>query len=77
MGVSNIIRNLIMFIPPYLMALFDRDLHKSFLEQIARITCFFAEGSAHEESVICFFFFFLSNIINIHILPDTFCFIGK
>ncbi|KAK9498372.1 hypothetical protein O3M35_003018 [Rhynocoris fuscipes] len=48
LGISNIIRNLVTYFPPRLMVSLQQELVKHFLDQITRLTCFFAEGAAHE-----------------------------
>lgn len=51
LGVSNIIRNLMTYYPPTVMVTLQNELLYKFLEQVTRLTCFFAEGAAHEESM--------------------------
>ncbi|XP_073971711.1 exportin-4-like isoform X1 [Rhodnius prolixus] len=48
LGISNIIRNLITYFPPRLMVSLPQDLVRHFLDQVTRLTCFFAEGAANE-----------------------------
>ena len=73
LGISNIIRNLLTYFPPNLMVTLPEELLYNFLEHVTRLTCFFTEGAAHEESVryICmcvhisifFNFFFFSEFM--------------
>lgn len=51
LGISNIIRNLITYFPPRLMVSLPQDLVRHFLDQVTRLTCFFAEGAANEVYV--------------------------
>lgn len=51
LGISNIIRKLLMFFPPQLLTGLPAALLQSFLEEFALLTCNFAEGAASEESV--------------------------
>nr|CAD7589621.1 unnamed protein product [Timema genevievae] len=51
LGISNIVRKLILFFPTSLLICLPSELLQSFLEQLAKLTCQFAEGAAQEESV--------------------------
>lgn len=54
LGVSNIVRNIIMFFPATVVLTLPQDVMRMAFEQITRITCFFSEGAAQEESVSLF-----------------------
>ncbi|XP_021933085.1 exportin-4-like, partial [Zootermopsis nevadensis] len=49
LGISNIIRKLILFFPPPLLITMPSDLLQSFFEQLTQLTCRFSEGAAQEE----------------------------
>ncbi|XP_069695986.1 exportin-4-like isoform X2 [Periplaneta americana] len=51
LGISNVVRKLILFFPPPLLVGMPADLLQSFLEQLTQLTCRFAEGAAQEESL--------------------------
>jgi hypothetical protein len=51
LGISNIVRKLIVFFPPPLLVGMRADMLQSFLEQLTQLTCRFSEGAAQEESV--------------------------
>lgn len=52
-GIANIIRKIITFFRLNFKNL-PEDLFRSFMEQMTRLTCLFAEGAAQEESVNIF-----------------------
>ncbi|XP_046738110.1 exportin-4-like isoform X2 [Diprion similis] len=49
-GISNMVRKLITFFRATLTSL-PEDILRSFMEQMTRLTCLFAEGAAQEESM--------------------------
>lgn len=51
LGISNIIRKILLFYPPNLLVTLPQDVLQAFLHQMTRLSCFFAEGAAQEESV--------------------------
>jgi hypothetical protein len=51
LGISNVVRKLILFFPPPLLVGMPMDILQSFLEQLTQLTCRFSEGAAQEESV--------------------------
>nr|CAD7397105.1 unnamed protein product [Timema cristinae] len=51
LGISNIVRKMILFFPTSILICLPSELLQSFLEQLAKLTCQFAEGAAQEESV--------------------------
>jgi hypothetical protein len=51
LGISNVVRKLILFFPPPLLVGMPVDILQSFLEQLTQLTCRFSEGAAQEESV--------------------------
>lgn len=84
LGVSNIIRNLLTYYPPNLMVTLPEDLLYNFLEQVTRLTCFFTEGAAHEESIHwddCMFMEACENLLKVwmtilhesQLFSDMFC----
>lgn len=51
LGISNIVRKVLMFNPPALLVSLDQDILQGFLQQLTHLTCSFADGAAVEESV--------------------------
>lgn len=51
LGLSNIVRKLVIFFPPRILIQLPENMIRAFLEYVAKLTCRFAEGAAHEESV--------------------------
>ncbi|XP_063234006.1 exportin-4-like [Bacillus rossius redtenbacheri] len=49
LGVSNMVRKLVLFFPPPLMAGLPEDVLRPFLAQVTAVTCRFAERAAQEE----------------------------
>lgn len=49
LGISNIIRKLIMFFPPNYLIQLPENMTKLFLESVTQVTCRFAEGACKEE----------------------------
>ncbi|XP_063971922.1 exportin-4-like isoform X2 [Diachasmimorpha longicaudata] len=50
LGIATIIRKIITFFRPALNSV-PEDILRSFMEQVSRLTCIFAEGAAQEESM--------------------------
>lgn len=51
LGISNIVRKVLLFYPPRVLVTLPADILQAFLQTLTRLTCFFAEGAAQEESV--------------------------
>ncbi|XP_011307073.1 exportin-4-like [Fopius arisanus] len=49
-GIANMVRKLITFFRPALNSI-PEEILRSFMEQVSRLTCIFAEGAAQEESI--------------------------
>uniref|UniRef100_A0A146LH98 Exportin-4 n=1 Tax=Lygus hesperus TaxID=30085 RepID=A0A146LH98_LYGHE len=65
LGISNIIYNLVTY---HIMSNVSPDLVRNLLEQLTRLTVYFAEGAAHEESVQvddCMFMEAFENLMNV------------
>lgn len=71
LGISNIIRKLILFFPPPLLITMPSDLLQSFFEQLTQLTCRFSEGAAQEELVGTLNIFFVVKQITLYLLHDT------
>lgn len=54
LGISNIVRKVLLIYPPPILVTLPPDTLQAFLEVLTRLTCFFAEGAAQEESVSVF-----------------------
>lgn len=52
LGLSNIIRKLVIFFPPCILTQLPENIINSFMEHVTKLTCRFAEGAAHEESLL-------------------------
>ncbi|KAK7874402.1 hypothetical protein R5R35_001498 [Gryllus longicercus] len=50
LGISNMVRRLLITFPPSLLVSLSSELLQSFLSQLTDLTCHFAEGAAQEES---------------------------
>ncbi|XP_015117470.1 exportin-4 [Diachasma alloeum] len=50
LGIANMIRKIITFFRPALTSI-PEEILRSFMEQVSRLTCIFAEGAAQEESM--------------------------
>uniref|UniRef100_A0A1B6DRC6 Exportin-4 n=2 Tax=Clastoptera arizonana TaxID=38151 RepID=A0A1B6DRC6_9HEMI len=50
LGISNIMRKVLIFYPPTLLVTLSQDILQGFLQQLTHLTCCFAEGATLEES---------------------------
>ncbi|KAG8318068.1 Exportin-4 [Homalodisca vitripennis] len=84
LGISNIVRKVLLFYPPATLVTLPSDILQVFLQTLTRLTCFFAEGAAQEESVCvddCFFMEAFDNMLkawttvlgDYQLFPEEFC----
>ncbi|XP_054273696.1 exportin-4-like [Macrosteles quadrilineatus] len=84
LGISNIVRKVLLFYPPSILITLPSDILQAFLQTLTRLTCLFAEGAAQEESICvddCFFLEAFDNMLkawttvlgDAQIFPEDFC----